>query len=113
MQLCKMPHLIPLDHHFRSASDGSSESDEENNKAEGSQCGPRPGPHEYANQRDDCSSDESSEGDGMISHRCLPWGLYLQRFNPCLSAILLSNPVYLLFSGPKVDLSICYCTSGS
>src|SRR5260221_9532046 len=74
MQLCKMPHLIPLDPPFRSASHGSSQSDEENNKAEGSQCGPRPGPHEYANERDDRSSDESSEGDGMISHRCLPWG---------------------------------------
>jgi hypothetical protein len=57
-----------------SASDGSSESDEENNKAEGSQCGPRPNPHEYANERDERPSDESSEGDGMISHRYLPWG---------------------------------------
>jgi hypothetical protein len=52
---------------------GCSESDEENNKAEGSDRGLCPGPHEYANERDGCPGNESSERDQLprwefISH---------------------------------------------
>ena len=53
-------------------SDEGSESDEDKDKAESSHRSPRPSPHEYANEGDDRSSDESSERDAKwvfrISH---------------------------------------------